>query len=128
MVIKLKKGYVRTDTIGPIPAYIAVNTDWNGWSCPYFTKTAAMTVMRQYNKTTGKDYRVKYLPSKDVFREYDYTLPPGEKNYIEYIPEVMKTPDGPKKLYDLGNTVWVWRESRPVVKKTVKKKPVKRRL
>ena len=127
MAIRLKKGYVYCADIGPFPAYIATNTDWNGWSCPYFSKTTGMSVMKQYNKSSSKDYRMKYNLSNDEFREYDYTLPPGELNYIEYKGRVMKTPDGPKKLYPIGNTVWTWQEDRPV-KKTAKKKPVKRRL
>jgi hypothetical protein len=72
--------------------------EWNGWSSPYFDFNEAMKIVEAHEKALNIQIRYEEVEDKFTF-EF-----PGKTE--EYQAVVIED----KKLYPIGNSVWIWEE------------------
>jgi hypothetical protein len=72
---------------------------WNGWACPYFSYEQGQRIITVYReKLKGKAW---YEEEEDMF-------------FFEFSEETEEYPAelvNGRKLYPIGNGVWIWEES-----------------
>ena len=84
---------------GIFKAYVERDS-WNGFAMPYFTKEEGMRIARAISVPGGP--KLSYWASKDAFVE----TCDGERT--TYKAMQIPTMNGLRKLYPIGNSVWMW--------------------
>jgi hypothetical protein len=98
METSLRKTRFAIDTFpGKVFEGYTLDDDWNGWACPYFGLDEAKRILSIYNENGGS---AKYdeLNDEFIFIDDEEVFPAVE---IE-----------DSKLYAVGNSVWIWEESK----------------
>lgn len=81
---------------------------WNGWACPYFTKTEAEKLVQAW-RTLG--YKADYDSDADMYR---FAPLDGEENIPVDLADEEKTEHfgavdmDRQKLYPIGSGAWIW--------------------
>lgn len=78
---------------------------WNGWNCPYFTKSSADEIVEYI----ADPAILRYDEDNDVYVYYNEST--DERDYYE--PTEIIAPDGIRKVYPIGSWFWTWEEVRP---------------
>jgi hypothetical protein len=78
--------------------FIEVGQDWNGWSCPWFTKEVCEQILEIFM------YHWEYDESNDTFYYSDLYYDTTDRCVGEQLDDFNET------LYPLGNREWIWVE------------------
>jgi hypothetical protein len=88
-------------TIETLPNYVfdgfTEHEEWNGWACPHFTHEVGQKILQAHNLNG-----IKALFDEEV-DQFVFEIEGEEECYPEVIREG-------KKLYPIGNGVWIWEE------------------
>jgi hypothetical protein len=86
------------DARSSFSGYHIVGQYWNGFECPYFTKTTAARIMKRYFK------RWKYDKTTDTFLGYR----PEYKEWEDYSGQTITVSGKRIRVYAIGAWMWTW--------------------
>lgn len=94
---------------GPEFAAWSTGDTWNGWDTPYFEKKEADAVIAYFasmDEDVGGPHKAYYDKKRDTYVIQWY--PSTDEGVDEWSSEMIATPEGKKKVYDIGRRSYTW--------------------
>ena len=95
---------ILNDALKPHYGYCNLRT-WNGWTCPYFSKNVADSIMNEVN-SLDPVLKLEYDKENDRYICHDENYP-DEPTYYEAT-KLLCADGKTRKVYPIGNGEWCW--------------------